>query len=377
MTAIDLSHHGDDEVQPGLVDFAVNVAVPLPPPWLRRELEKALMDVARYPNVAPAVDALAWLHGCPSSSVLVTNGAAEAFSLIARAREWQKPLVVHPQFTEPELALRANGHAVTRLILRPDDGFALDPAKVPADADLVVVGNPTNPSSRLHPRSAILALVRPGRLVVVDEAFMDVVEGGRESVVDDAARQEGLVVVRSLTKTFGLAGIRAGYLVGSAGVIADCEHTQPHWSVNSLAVAAAVACAGAQGQEHARATGRDVTRRLLHLVARLTEAGLDVVPDPAAPFVLVRHPHAVQLREGLRRRGFAVRRGDTFPGLGPQWLRIAAREPAKTDALHAALTQELSAIAHLTPTAHKARTADTDHTDHNRAATAQESRGLG
>jgi len=358
VTPIDLGHHGDSEVHPGLVDFAVNVAVPGPPAWLRRELESALEEVARYPNVAPAVEALTRQHKCPAASVLVTNGAAEAFTLIARARRWRKPLVVHPQFTEPESALQANGYAVTRLILGQDNGFALDPARVPADADLVVVGNPTNPTSRLHPRGSILGLVHPGRLVVVDEAFMDVARGGCDSVLDDAVLGEGLLVVRSLTKTFGLAGIRAGYLVGSSDVIAECALTQPHWSVNSLAVAAVVACAGAQGQEHTRALRHDMSLRLSYLVARLTEAGLDVVVEPAGPFVLVHHRQAALLRDGLRRRGLALRRGDTFPGLGRQWLRIAAREPAMTDALLAALAQELAVI------------------NHDRAAMAQESEDL-
>jgi nicotinate-nucleotide--dimethylbenzimidazole phosphoribosyltransferase len=349
MTSIDLGHHGDSEIQPGLVDFAVNVAVPRPPAWLRRTLESALGDVARYPNLDAAVDALARLHECPAASVLVTNGAAQAFSLIARARPWRKPLVVHPQFTEPESALRACGHTVTRLILEPGNGsqgrsFALDPARVPPDADLVVVGNPTNPTSRLHPRESILALVRPGRLVVVDEAFMDVAPGRGESVLQDAIRCDGLVVIRSLTKTFGLAGIRVGYLVGNSDVIAECALTQPHWSVNSLAIAAAVACAGAQGQEHTRAVRHDLERWVPHLVARLSAAGLDVVDEPAGPFVLVHHRHAARLRDGMRARGFALRRGDTFPGLGPTWLRIAARETAVTDALFAALTQELAVI---------------------------------
>ena len=346
MTPIDLGHHGDSEVQPGMVDFAVNVAVPAPPPWLRRELEIALDDVARYPNVALAVDALARLHGCPPASVLITNGAAEAFTLIARARRWRKPLVIHPQFTEPESALAASGHAVTRLILKRDNGFALDPTAVPADADLVVVGNPTNPTSRLHPRAAILGLLRPGRVVVVDEAFMDVVEGGRDSVLDDAVRSDSLVVIRSLTKTFGLAGVRAGYLVGGAEVIAECAVRQPHWSVNSLAVAAIVACAGAKGHEHLQAVSHDMTSRLSHLVLGLAEVGLDVVREPAGPFVLAHHPDAVRLRDGLRDRGLTVRRGDTFPGLGSQWLRIAAREPAKTDLLLTAMAQELAGINH-------------------------------
>ena len=342
MTPVDLGHHGDTEVQPGMVDFAVNVAVPAPPGWLLRQLESALAEVARYPQVATAVDALARLHGCRPPSLLVTNGAAEAFTLVTRARRWRRPVVVHPQFTGPESALQAGGYAATRLILRQVDGFTLDPARVPADADLVFVGNPTNPTSRLHPRAAILGLVRPGRLVVVDEAFMDVAPGGGASALDDALRSEGVVVIRSLTKTFGLAGIRAGYLVGSSDVIAECALAQPHWSVNSLAVAAVVACTGPQGQEHTQALSRDMAQRLSYLVTRLTHLGLDVVPEPAGPFVLVHHPHAARLRDGLRRRGLAVRRGDTFPGLGPEWLRIAARDPAMTDVLVAGLANELA-----------------------------------
>ena len=244
----------------------------------------------------------------------------------------------------PSQHYRPTGTPVTRLILRQDNGFVLDPARVPADADLVFIGNPTNPTSRLHPRASILGLVRPGRLVVVDEAFMDVVLGGGDSVLDEAVLSEGLVVIRSLTKTFGLAGVRAGYVVGNSDVIAECAVTQPHWSVNSLAVAAVVACAGAQGQEHLRTVSQDMSLRLSHLVEGLTEAGLDVVREPAGPFVLAHHPRAALLREGLRHKGLALRRGDTFPGLGPQWLRVAAREPRTTDVLLAALAQELAVI---------------------------------
>jgi histidinol-phosphate aminotransferase len=114
-------------------------------------------------------------HGRPSAEVLLTAGAAEAFVLLAWALRPARAVVVHPQFTKPEAALRAAGHQVERVLLRPEDGFRLDPAAVPHEADLVVVGNPTNPTSVLHPDLDRLA--RPGRVLVVDEAFMDAVSG--------------------------------------------------------------------------------------------------------------------------------------------------------------------------------------------------------
>jgi histidinol-phosphate aminotransferase len=339
-----LFHHGDDEVGPGLADFAVNVAVPRPPEWLRSVLIDALEDVAAYPDPRAAVQAVATAHRCEPASVLMTNGAAEAFTLVARARPWEAPAVVHPQFTEPEAALRALGHLPTAVLLLPGDAFRLHPAAVPAGADLVVIGNPTNPTSRLHPRDDIRALLRPGRVVVVDEAFMDLTPGEQESLAHEAAVTPGLVVVRSLTKTFGLAGVRAGYVLAAPGQIRELAAHQPHWSVNTLALVAATTCLGPAGVRHRSRVAEQLTGNTSHLAAALHAAGLEPVPDPAAPFVLARHPAAARLRERLRERGYAVRRGDTFPGLGPDWIRVAARDPEAVDGLARAMTHELDLL---------------------------------
>src|SRR5437764_206569 len=81
------------------------------------------------------------------------------------------------------------------------------------------LGNPTNPTSVLHPAATVAALARPGRLLVVDEAFADTVPGEPASL---AGRRDlpGLVVVRSFTKTWGLAGLRIGYLLAEAALVA-------------------------------------------------------------------------------------------------------------------------------------------------------------
>ncbi|GAA3239399.1 hypothetical protein GCM10020256_60460 [Streptomyces thermocoprophilus] len=204
-TEHDLRHHGDAEVRDDgakLVDLAVNVRAGTPPVWLRERIAGALEDLAAYPDGRAARAAVAARHGVEPGRVLLTAGAAEAFVLLARALDVRRPVVVHPQFTEPEAALRDAGHEVGRVLLREADGFRLDAAAVPEDADLVVIGNPTNPTSVLHPAEAVAALARPGRCLVVDEAFMDAVPGEREAL---AGRTDvpGLVVLRSLTKTWG------------------------------------------------------------------------------------------------------------------------------------------------------------------------------
>ena len=134
--------------------------------------------------------------------------------LLARALRPRHAVVVHPQFTEPEAALRAAGHAVERVLLDGGPSGSTRRA-VPASADLVVVGNPTNPTSVLHPAASLAALARPGRTLVVDEAFIDTAPGEPDSL---AGRRDlpGLVVLRSLTKTWGLAGLRVGYALAPA-----------------------------------------------------------------------------------------------------------------------------------------------------------------
>ncbi|CAM5699826.1 Rv2231c family pyridoxal phosphate-dependent protein CobC [Streptomyces violaceorubidus] len=268
-------------------------------------------------------------HGLPVERVLLTAGAAEAFVLLARALK------------VPGDA----GHTVERVLLRAADGFRLAPAAVPEDADLVVVGNPTNPTSVLHPAGVLASLARPGRTLVVDEAFMDAVPGEREAL---AGRTDvpGLVVLRSLTKTWGLAGLRIGYVLADPETIAELERAQPLWPVSTPALAAAEVCVAPRAlAEAAHAAHRDAADRD-RLVAGLAEfagAGMRVAGPAEGPFVLVGVPDAATVRHRLRGLGYAVRRGDTFPGLGEGWLRLAVRDRATTDGFLRALKHALTA----------------------------------
>jgi histidinol-phosphate aminotransferase len=344
----DLRHHGDAEVRGGgLVDLAVNVRAGTPPPWLRQRIAASLDGLAAYPDGRAARAAVAARHGVPADRVLLTAGAAEAFVLLARALKVAAPVVVHPQFTEPEAALHDAGHTVRRALLHAADGFRLTAGAVPEDADLVVVGNPTNPTSVLHPAHEVAALARPGRVLVVDEAFMDAVPGEPESL---AGRTDlpGLVVLRSLTKTWGLAGLRIGYVLAAPETIAALERAQPLWPVSTPALAAAEACMEPAALAEAERAATALTADRDHLVAGLTRLGtpgrrLTVVGPARGPFVLVRLPGADAVRARLRERGLAVRRGDTFPGLGPDWLRIATRDRATTDHLLDTLADVLHA----------------------------------
>lgn len=336
-----LRHHGDAEAVPGLLDFAVNVRGEAPPAWLNGRLAEALGRLGRYPSTgedAAAREAVATRHRRDPAQVLVLSGAAEGFALLP-ALAPRRAAVVHPSFTEPEVALRTAGVPVVRV---PTDAeHRLVPERVPADADLVVLGNPTNPTSVLHPADTVRALARPGRVVVVDEAFADAVPGEVESLAGDG-ETPGLLVLRSLTKTWALPGLRAGYALGPPGLLARLAAPRPPWPVSTLVLEAVTACSASEAVAEAAAAAGETARDRDWLAARLAALpGIDVHQPAAAPFLLLRVPDGERIRAALRRDGIAVRRADTFPGLTRDHLRVTVRPPAAAtvllDSLRAAL----------------------------------------
>ncbi len=149
---------------------------------------------------------------------------------------------------------------------------------------------------------------------------MDAVPGETETMISDDLT--GVVILRSLTKTWGLAGLRAGYVVGDPKLIAAMRQQQPPWSVSTPALAAMVACLTPNARSLAAEAAEEIADRRAYLIEQLADVGLHVAGQPSAPFVLVdtsgvrgdREPGWIRL--ALRDHGFAVRRGETFPGLG-------------------------------------------------------------
>lgn len=332
-----LGDHGDRQVPPGCVDLAVNV-MDGPPAWLRDRLADTLDTLHAYPDQEYARGVAAHRHGRPPAECLLLDGAAEAFWLLARVLRPRHAACVHPSFTEGERALRAAGTPVTRVARSADDDWRLDPAAIPANTDLVLLGRPDNPTGAVDAEATVVSLCRPGRTVLVDEAFAEFLDDADGM----AGRRDlpGLVVLRSLTKIWGLAGLRVGYLLGEPDLVFRLQAGRQPWPVNALALAAVDACLHAEDERRRRAAEVATARR--HLVEALGGLdGVDVWPSPAN-FVLVRTP-LTDLRDRLLVDRLAVRRGETFPGLDTRHVRIAVRSPAVTDRLVAALRHHLAA----------------------------------
>jgi histidinol-phosphate/aromatic aminotransferase/cobyric acid decarboxylase-like protein/adenosyl cobinamide kinase/adenosyl cobinamide phosphate guanylyltransferase len=330
----DLRDHGDRQVPPGTLDLAVNV-LPGPPDWLRDRLAGCLDDLSAYPDDREVRVSLAARHGRDAAEVVPLAGAAEGFWLLPRVLRPRLAACVHPGFTEPEAALRAAGVPVQRVQRSPRD-WHLDPDDVPADADLVVLGRPDNPTGVVESAETITALCRPGRTVVVDEAFADFLPDA--SGVASRADLPGLVVLRSMTKLWGLAGLRTGYLVCDGDLAGRLDAARQPWSVDTLALRALALLASAEEERRERAARVAAHRR--HLLDALGSLSGVTAWDAAANFVLLRTPRT-DLRDRLLADGIAVRRGETFPGLDARYVRVAVRAPEVSHRLVACLHTHL------------------------------------
>jgi histidinol-phosphate/aromatic aminotransferase/cobyric acid decarboxylase-like protein len=203
----------------------------------------------------------------------------------------------------------------------------------------VIVGNPASPSGTLDPAATLLELRRPGRVLVVDEAFMDLVPGEPATLVRE--RLDDVIVVRSVTKALSIPGLRAGYAVAPAALAARLREVRPPWSANALALAALATAARNPAElaaiaERANTEREDLERRLAGV------AGVRTWPS-AANFCLIEVADGPAVLAALREQRIAVRAAASFPGLGAGDLRVTARAPEQNERLVAALATAVEA----------------------------------
>ncbi len=343
-----------------LLDASASLVPFGPPPRLRRLLRRALAtDLRDYPDrdYTALCDSIAAWHGLDPARVLPGNGAAELFTWAARdAAAAGLSLLPAPGFADYRRALDCWGGA-WRLLPLPLDWSGAGPGPWPlavaavaaagSGAAVLWLTNPHNPTGQLWSRASLEPLLERFALVIMDEAFLPLVPSGEEqSLVPVLAAHPNLVVIRSLTKLFSIAGLRLGYALGSAERLARWAAWRDPWPVNGLAAAVG------QGLMADQAGLRRWQRRVQHwvagegpwLTARLAAVpGLEPLPS-AANYLLVRSTPGADSLQSLRlalerRHRILVRDCRSFEGLGENWLRIALQDRAGNRRLLVALEQ--------------------------------------
>jgi len=335
-----------------ILDFSASIN-PLGPPAAALSAARQALDAIRhYPesDAASLAAALAAHHHLPEKHLLVGNGSTELLYLLPRLLQPRRALLVTPAFSEYRSALQQTGAEISDFPLDPDDGFALTPqrlidAALAADADLVLVANPGNPSgSGVDPQQLLeVAEGLSGRSrLAVDEAFVDFCP--QRSLLAAVPEQRNLLVFRSLTKFYAIPGLRVGFLAGPEVTMALLRRNAPPWSLNTPAIAAAKACLADSAYQ--AATLRQIPLWRAELAEELGKLGLQVFAGEAN-YLLARLPRrapaAPMLATQLRPQGILIRDCSNFPPLDDRFIRVAVRTPEENRRLLLALQPLLTA----------------------------------
>jgi histidinol-phosphate aminotransferase len=306
-------------------------------------------DAGFYPDYDTALDAVARLFGVPVDHLVLTNGMDEGILAAAAAacrdhtNGIPEAVGVAPAFDEYEICTTAVGGRMVTVPLE-EAGFELSAADIRAALTprtrIVFVTNPHNPSGRSVPLDTLRQLARDvaPALLFVDEAYADF---GGETLIDPAAfaALPNLVVGRTFSKAYGLAGLRAGVLVAAPETLEPLRRVVPPYSVNAWAAAALPVAIEDRAYRDWYLEQAAASRALLtEACARLN---LSTWPS-AANFILVRVPDAATLVRDLATRGVRVRDRSSDFGCG-QCVRVTAGLVDDTRRLIAALEEVLCA----------------------------------
>ena len=309
-----------------VLDFSVNSNPYGPSPAVRRALAEVPLD--RYPDREALAlrRALAEQHRRSVDQIVVGNGTAELLWLIAFAfLEPSDPvLIIGPTFGEYGRVAALMGAAVKYWNASSERAFGIDPRAVArllreGRPRLVFLCNPNNPTGAILPLEDIdrWAAGNPETLFVVDEAYLAFAQGLESALILGAAN---VLVVRSMTKDYALAGLRLGYAAGPEPLTAAVACARPAWNVNALAQVAGISALA--DDAYYRRTWSGARRAGEALVKGLADTGMVALPS-AVHFFLLRVGDGTDFRRSLLRHRILVRDCTSF-GL-PEYVRIAPR----------------------------------------------------
>ncbi len=324
-----------------VVDFSVSTNPLGPPPGLKTALIEA--DLESYPDSDSNLlkNRLAASFGVAAENLVIGNGSTELIRLAAAAYlgVGDKALILQPTYAEYALSAQLVGAEVCVLPLTAKTNFSLNPAELVKAVKshrprAIFICNPNNPSGEyLGPETVqMIVELASDSLIVLDEAYISFVEKPWSSV--KLIGYPNLIVVRSMTKDYAMAGIRLGYAMACPELIANLQKVKPPWNVNSLAQAAG--CYALDHSDYLQSMRTDVADAGRYLKTNLERIGLKPLPS-RTNFFLVKVGDAAGLRTGLLRKGLLIRDCSSF-GL-PQYMRLAVRSRPHCQRLISALEE--------------------------------------
>jgi threonine-phosphate decarboxylase len=321
-----LHGHGDDGYRYAtkiVADFSTNVRYGGEPAGLKEYVFSKWGEINRYPEVLAESlrEKIAAHHQLPVGQVLACSGTTESIYLVAQLFTSKRTTIVTPSFSEYEDACLAFSHEIVSLSWQQ----ALELPRL--KSDLVFICSPNNPTGLIFRDLQYWLKLNPQCLFVVDEAFIDFTEG-ENSAVPLMQKFPNLLVMRSLTKTYAIPGLRLGYLLAREEMVDQLMGIKQPWTVNTPAMAA-----GHYIYEHFGQVQPPIVQLLEDkrtFVQELQELPCLEVMESYTHFFLARTfvRNAAELKDFLiEKHGLLIRDASNFRGLTRQHFRLATQRP--------------------------------------------------
>lgn len=325
------------------LDFNENT-VGASPRVLRRLQQLTLEDLARYPVREPVEAQVASFLGLQPEEVLLTNGVDEGIHLLCETylEPDDEAIIVVPTFAMYEISAAATGARVVRVPARGDFSFPFEAvlAAITLQTRLIAVANPNNPTGTLVTAEGLLQIANaaPQAAVLLDEAYY---EFCGQTLLRSIRNHSNVFVARTFSKAYGLAGLRAGALVGPAAQMRMVRRACSPYNVNAAALLALTEAL--QDQEYVCQYVGQVQRGRTLLQQEFQSRRISFCPSQAN-FVLV-HIGSVHSAfvSAMKQRGILVRDRSADPGCDG-WVRITLGSEAHTETLLATLRQVLTEL---------------------------------
>jgi len=338
-----------------LVDFSASINPLGPPPGLMEELQRQFHRLQHYPDIhnRELMDAVAMHHGVDPGRVVVGNGSTELIYWLPRLLGIKRAVMVMPTFSEYRKAFELQGVHLKKVFTSAANGFqpTVDELEAACDTfgpEAILLTQPASPAGTLIPEPvrewAVAKSKSSGVYCIVDEVFVDFCE--EESLKGFLKDCPRLVLIRSMTKFYGLPGLRLGYLLASEDVAADCRRSLPPWSVSAFAQVGGCYCLRQEG--YRRETLDFITHARNDLTGRLAALTPFQVFPGRANYLLIRMdaklpPADVLQKELLQSLRLLIRDCSTFEGMDDHYVRIAVRLPAQNHSLVGGMADWLAA----------------------------------
>ena len=324
--------HGDDtyNFKNIRINFSSNVNPQGINPGLQEHLKSCINKLDAYPE--PLAENLArrieQQKNLAPGSVLITNGAVEAFYLLASLFQNKKSLIYTPSFSEYEDACKMYSHKIEFC------GNSLFSEKNEKQFDIAWICNPNNPDGKIFDKEILRRKIQqnPGTLFVLDEAYIEFLNKDI-SLENEAANIQNLVVVRSLTKRFSIPGLRLGYLVCKPQFMSQLKEKLMPWRINTLALEAGLYCFSKEYTDKFNVA--EILAESQRFQSEIDKIeGFEVWPSETSFFLVKAPENANEIKKQLAEKyGILIRDASNFRGLSEFHFRLSTQSPDKNNEL--------------------------------------------